>query len=141
MTRMKGTCPSISPPRGETASTSARSSRSTATAADSPASRARTQRESRSTTPDSRSKKRSSVNAVTMPAMLLSGLMLPMTLAPGWLDALSHLMPFRYLVDAVRAGYVGDYASTAMLHGSLVALGFAVLGVTAGTRVFRKAGA
>ncbi|MEU3301829.1 ABC transporter permease [Streptomyces sp. NPDC006678] len=81
------------------------------------------------------------VNALTMPSMLLSGLMLPMALAPGWLDALSHVMPFRHLVDAVRAGYVGDYASTTMLYGALVALAFAALGVTAGTRVFRRAGA
>ncbi|MFI6107884.1 ABC transporter permease [Streptomyces sp. NPDC051310] len=81
------------------------------------------------------------VNAVSMPSMLLSGLMLPMALAPAWLDALSHLMPFRYLVDAVRAGYVGDYTSGAMLSGVLVAAGFAALSVTVGTRVFRKAGA
>lgn len=46
------------------------------------------------------------INALTMPSMLLSGLMLPMTLGPAWLDVLSHLMPFRYLVDAVRDAYV-----------------------------------
>ncbi|MFD9659590.1 ABC transporter permease [Streptomyces mirabilis] len=81
------------------------------------------------------------VNAMTMPAMLLSGLMLPMTLAPGWLDVLSHFMPFRYLVDAVRDAYLGSYATAHMLYGVLVALGFATLSVTVGTRVFRKAGA
>ncbi|MEV0322023.1 ABC transporter permease [Streptomyces sp. NPDC050658] len=81
------------------------------------------------------------VNAVSMPSMLLSGLMLPMALAPAWLDVLSHFMPFRYLVDAVRAGYVGDYATTTMLYGVLMALGFVLLSVTVGTRVFRKAGA
>ncbi|MFD9515255.1 ABC transporter permease [Streptomyces mirabilis] len=81
------------------------------------------------------------VNAMTMPAMLLSGLMLPMTLAPGWLDVLSHFMPFRYLVDAVRDAYLGSYATAHMLYGVQVALGFATLSVTVGTRVFRKAGA
>jgi ABC-2 type transport system permease protein len=81
------------------------------------------------------------INALTMPSMLLSGLMLPMTLAPGWLDVLSHFMPFRYLVDAVRDAYVGSYATAHMLYGVLVALGFAGLAVTVGTRVFRKAGA
>lgn len=58
------------------------------------------------------------INAVSMPSMLLSGLMLPMALAPGWLDVLSHFMPFRYLVDAVRAAYVGEYASTACCTAS-----------------------
>ncbi|MFD7709869.1 ABC transporter permease [Streptomyces sp. NPDC059785] len=81
------------------------------------------------------------VNATTMPAMLLSGLMLPMSLAPGWLDVLSHLMPFRYLVDAVRDAFVGAYATAHMLYGTLVAVGFAALAVTVGTRVFRRAGA
>lgn len=81
------------------------------------------------------------VNAVTMPAMLLSGLMLPMTLAPGWLDVLSHFMPFRYLVDAVRDAYVGSYATAHMLYGVLVAVGLTAVAVMAGTRVFRTAGA
>jgi len=81
------------------------------------------------------------VNALTMPSMLLSGLMLPMTLAPGWLDVLSHFMPLRYLVDAVRDAYVGSYATAHMLYGALVALGFTALAVTVGTRVFRRAGA
>ncbi|MFK4068766.1 ABC transporter permease [Streptomyces sp. NPDC029674] len=81
------------------------------------------------------------VNAISMPSMLLSGLMLPMALAPAWLDVLSHFMPFRYLVDAVRAGYVGDYATTTMLYGVLMALAFVLLSVTVGTRVYKRAGA
>ncbi|QHY98168.1 Daunorubicin/doxorubicin resistance ABC transporter permease protein DrrB [Streptomyces sp. S4.7] len=81
------------------------------------------------------------INALTMPAMLLSGLVLPMTLAPGWLDLLSHAVPLRFLVDAVRAGYVGDYASAAMLHGVLMAVALALVSVTIGTRVFRRADA
>lgn len=81
------------------------------------------------------------VNSISMPSMLLSGLMLPMALAPGWLDVLSHFMPLRYLVDAIRDGYTGHYATTSMLYGVLVALGFATLAVTVGTRVFRRAGA
>ncbi|MEU1201030.1 ABC transporter permease [Streptomyces sp. NPDC005813] len=81
------------------------------------------------------------VNALTMPSMLLSGLMLPMSLAPGWLDVLSHFVPFRYLVDAVRDAYVGSYATAHMLYGVVVALGFTALSVTVGTRVFRTAGA
>ncbi|MFF6976200.1 ABC transporter permease [Streptomyces sp. NPDC008343] len=81
------------------------------------------------------------INAMTMPMMLLSGLMLPMTLGPTWLDVLSHFVPFRYLVDAVRDAYVGSYATAPMLYGVLVAIVFAALAVTVGTRVFRTAGA
>lgn len=81
------------------------------------------------------------VNSISMPSMLLSGLMLPMALAPGWLNVLSHFMPLRYLVDAIRDGYTGRYATDSMLYGVLVALCFAALAVTVGTRVFRRAGA
>jgi ABC-2 type transport system permease protein len=98
-----------------------------------------------------RSKKRSSLTgkqlytvftetsaAVAMPAMFLSGLILPMTPGPGRLDVLSHFMSFRYPVDAVRDAYVGSYATASMLYGVLVALGFAGLAVTVGTRVLRE---
>ncbi|MER6100311.1 ABC transporter permease [Streptomyces sp. NPDC001728] len=81
------------------------------------------------------------INTLAMPSMLLSGLMLPMALAPGWLDVVSHLMPFRYLVDAVREAYIGHYTTPAMLYGVLVALGLTAVAVTVGTRTFRSAGA
>lgn len=71
--------------------------------------------------------------------MLLSGLMLPMTLAPGWLDVLSRLMPFRHLVDAVREAYIGHYTTPTLLYGVLIALAVAALAVTVGTRTFQKA--
>jgi ABC-type transport system involved in cytochrome c biogenesis ATPase subunit len=69
------------------------------------------------------------------------GLMPPMTLAPRRLDVLSHVMPFRHLVDAVRDAYVGSYTTDHLLYGALVAVGLSVLAVTVGTRVFRTAGA
>ncbi|MEU0991187.1 ABC transporter permease [Streptomyces sp. NPDC005953] len=81
------------------------------------------------------------VNAFVMPSMLLSGLMLPMTLGPDWLDGLSQAVPFRHLVDAVRDAYVGEYTSASMLYGGIVAVAFAALGVTVGTRVVRTASA
>jgi ABC-2 type transport system permease protein len=81
------------------------------------------------------------VNAFTMPSMLLSGLMLPMTLAPGWLNGLSHLVPFRYLVDAMRDAYLGHYGTHAMLEGAAVAVALACCALTVGTRVVRRAGA
>lgn len=59
-TCMKSAEPLCSPMLGETVSVSSRSSRRTASAADSPASRARTNRDSRSTMPWLRSRKRSS---------------------------------------------------------------------------------
>ncbi|MEV4441340.1 ABC transporter permease [Streptomyces sp. NPDC049577] len=78
------------------------------------------------------------INAVTMPAMLLSGLLLPMSLAPAWLDALSHVMPLRYLVDAVRAAFTGDYGSPALLYGTAAAAALSAVSLTAGAHRFRR---
>jgi ABC-2 type transport system permease protein len=35
---------------------------------------------------------------VALPLLLLSGILLPMSLAPGWLNFLSNLNPLRHIV-------------------------------------------
>ncbi|MEU5835150.1 ABC transporter permease [Streptomyces diacarni] len=80
------------------------------------------------------------INSLNLPAVLLSGILLPMALAPDWLDAVSHFVPFRYVVDAVRDAFMGHYGGTLAL-GALVALALAAASLGLGTRVFRKAGA
>lgn len=81
------------------------------------------------------------INSINLPAMLLSGILLPMALAPAWLDVISHFVPFRYLVDAVRAAFVGDYGDGSLAWGALAAVLLAGASLTIGTRLFRKAGA
>jgi ABC-2 type transport system permease protein len=66
------------------------------------------------------------INMVVVPLMLLSGIMLPMTLGPGWLQGIARATPFRYIIDAMRAGFAGHYLTTIMLEGVLVATGLAV---------------
>lgn len=77
------------------------------------------------------------LSAVTLPLMLLSGVLLPMSLAPGWLDALSRFTPFRYVVDAARAAFLGDYATAALAEGALVTVVLLVVSVVLGARRFR----
>jgi ABC-2 type transport system permease protein len=66
------------------------------------------------------------INMVVVPLMLLSGIMLPMTLGPGWLQGIARATPFRYIIDAMRAAFAGHYLTTIMLEGVLVAVGLAV---------------
>jgi ABC-2 type transport system permease protein len=75
-------------------------------------------------------------STVIVPMLLLSGALLPMSTAPVWLDVISRVTPFRYVVDGVRAAFAGHYASTALVAGAGVSLVFAVIAVTAGTRTF-----
>lgn len=77
------------------------------------------------------------LSAVTLPLMLLSGILLPMGLAPRRLDVLSRLTPFRYVVDAARAAFLGDYAAAAPAEGALVTVVLPAVSVTLGARRFR----
>jgi ABC transporter family protein len=75
--------------------------------------------------------------AVMVPLLLLlSGIMLPMTLGPGWLQGTARATPFRYITDAMREAYAGHYANTIMVEGIAVALGLAALCLWIASRVF-----
>lgn len=77
-------------------------------------------------------------NTAVMPLMLLSGLLLPMTLAPGWLGGVSRVVPFRYTVDAVRQVFLGHYVNGTVATGAGVTLALAVCCLLAGARLFRR---
>jgi ABC-2 type transport system permease protein len=71
-----------------------------------------------------------------VPMLLLSGALLPMSAAPGWLDVISRATPFRYVVEGLRAAFAGHYASGTLAAGAGVSLAFAGAAVTVGTRTF-----
>jgi ABC-2 type transport system permease protein len=78
------------------------------------------------------------LNSVILPLVLLSGIMLPMTLGPGWLQGIARISPFRYIIDAMRAAYAGQYWNPVMLEGVAVAVGLAVGCLVLGSRVFLR---
>ncbi|MFC6880931.1 MULTISPECIES: ABC transporter permease [Actinomadura] len=78
------------------------------------------------------------LSTVTLPLMLLSGILLPMSMAPGWLDVVSRFTPFRYVVDAARAAFQGRYSSAAVLEGAAVMAAMLVLSVVLGAHRFRR---
>jgi ABC-2 type transport system permease protein len=49
------------------------------------------------------------VQGVSLPLLLLSGVLLPMALAPTWLRWTSAAIPLRPLVEATRALFAGNY--------------------------------
>ena len=51
------------------------------------------------------------------PLLLLSGMLLPLDDAPGWMRVLSELNPLTYVVDAERALFAGDVTDTVVLWG------------------------
>jgi len=78
------------------------------------------------------------INMVMMPVLLLSGILLPMTLGPEWLQKVSNLMPTKHVVDAVRNSFLGDFTVSALGWG--VAWTFILLAVSLwwGTATFRR---
>lgn len=78
------------------------------------------------------------VQSVSLPLLLLSGVFLPMSLAPGWLEGLSRANPLTYLVDASRALFTGDFANSDVLVGVVVTAVFTALLAWWGTRTFQR---
>jgi ABC-2 type transport system permease protein len=81
------------------------------------------------------------VQGVTMPLLLLSGILLPMALAPDWLRFLSTINPLTHAVDAVRAIFNGQWGDQEILIGTLVTAVLAVLAVRFAGRSFTRANA
>lgn len=78
-------------------------------------------------------------HSISLPMMLLGGVLLPMTNAPQWLFIASRFNPLTYLVEAERALFLGEVATPAVLYGVLVAFGVAAIGLAIGVQQIRKA--
>lgn len=78
------------------------------------------------------------LNIVTMPVLLLSGILLPMTIGPKWLQVLSDILPTKHVVDGVRAVFVGDLWTGAAVWGLIWAVILAAAGIWIGARTFRR---
>jgi ABC-2 type transport system permease protein len=78
------------------------------------------------------------INIVMMPVLLLSGILLPMTLGAAWLQRISDFMPFRWIVDAVRDTFAGNFDTSQTFWGTVWAVVLFALAVWWGTATFRK---
>ena len=79
--------------------------------------------------------------AVSLPLLLLSGIMLPMALAPDWLQTLSTLNPLTHAVDAARALFNGLWGDPQIVVGSVVMGTLAVLSLVVASRAFARTNA
>lgn len=80
------------------------------------------------------------LNAILMPVLLLSGIIVPITtgLAPNWLYTISRFNPFTHIVDAERASFRGDFAVHSLFTGSVVLIVITALAVLWGARTFQR---
>lgn len=76
---------------------------------------------------------------VSLPLLLLSGVLLPLSLAPGWLQTIADFNPLSYAVVAARDMFNGNAGDPAVLKGLIIMLVLAVIGVAIGARAFNRA--
>jgi ABC-2 type transport system permease protein len=78
------------------------------------------------------------IQGVSLPLLLLSGVLLPMSLAPAWLRHTSQVNPLTYVVDATRALFLGDFGNHDVWIGALVTIALGALLGWWGTRTFQR---
>ena len=81
------------------------------------------------------------VNGVAVPLLLLSGVMLPMSLAPEWLQTLARFNPLYHAVAAMRALFNASYGDSEIVFGAALLVILAVVTMTLGARSFSRAAA
>lgn len=79
------------------------------------------------------------VFTASLPLLLLSGVLLPMSLAPAWLRDLSTLNPLAHAVTAARAIFLGNVANSNVALGFLIMAVLALLAVAGAARAFGRA--
>lgn len=78
------------------------------------------------------------VQGVSLPLLLLSGVLLPMSLAPAWLRHTSQANPLSYIVDASRELFRGDFSDQHVWVGAAITVALTALLALWGTRVFQR---
>ncbi|GIE99106.1 ABC transporter permease [Paractinoplanes rishiriensis] len=78
------------------------------------------------------------MNTVAQPVLLLSGILLPMTFAPGWLQGIADWNPFSWAVNGTRSLFRGDLGAPEVWQGLLIMTVLAVLAVLWAAREFAR---
>jgi ABC-2 type transport system permease protein len=81
------------------------------------------------------------VNGMALPLLLLSGVMLPMSLAPDWLQTVAKFNPLYHAVAAIRALFNASYGDGEIVVGLVVLLVLSTLTIVGGARAFSRAAA
>ncbi len=78
------------------------------------------------------------MNTVAQPVLLLSGILLPLTYAPGWLQNVAEWNPFSWAVDGTRALFRGDLGAPEVWQGLAITAVLAAAAVGWAAREFAR---
>ncbi len=79
------------------------------------------------------------VTGLQLPLTLLSGILLPLSIAPAWMVVLAHLNPLYYAVEAARNLSAGTILSATVGEAFAILAVLAVATIWWATRVYREA--
>jgi ABC-2 type transport system permease protein len=78
------------------------------------------------------------MNTVAQPVLLLSGILLPLAYAPGWLQAVADWNPFSWAVDGTRALFAGNPGDDHVWRGLIIVAVLAAISVFWSGRLFAR---
>ncbi|MGW5053887.1 ABC transporter permease [Actinokineospora sp. NPDC004072] len=78
------------------------------------------------------------INGVSQPLALLSGVLLPLTLAPQWLVSIAEWNPIYWTTNGTRALFTGSPGDAVVWQGSLIIVVLAVAAVFWSSRLFAR---
>jgi ABC-2 type transport system permease protein len=75
----------------------------------------------------------------TLPILLLSGVLLPMSLAPQWLRNIAAANPLSYAVEAARAVFLAHLGDASVVRGVAIMAVLCLISIVIGARAFGRA--
>lgn len=79
------------------------------------------------------------INFLAQPMLLLSGVFIPLTFAPPWLERLSAINPLKYIVEGCRAIFAGHFNDPVIPQSCLILFTLVALSLFWGVRAYNKA--
>lgn len=79
------------------------------------------------------------INTLVQPIMLISGIMLPMVMAPTWLQSVADFNPFYYAVQASRELFAGNFDTDYVWQAPVILGALTIVLVWWATRRFARA--
>jgi len=79
------------------------------------------------------------VFTATLPILLLSGVLLPLGLAPQWLRTIAAANPLSYAVNAARAVFLDHISDPSVTKGVAILLVLSIIAIVIGARSFGRA--
>ena len=78
------------------------------------------------------------INLILLPVQLLSGITLPLTLAPYWIKTVAQFNPLAHTVDGARALFVGNFADSSVMMSFLIMTIIGFLALVALVRTYKS---